>query len=185
MGMFTTIVTEDDSIQIKTGYDECEYYKIGEPIPWTPRRWSPGYSPDGVYDGWSEKGINNVWVIFKDCKPIAVEPMDGEENQYNHLLWKYKIQPPDPELWTDAEWAEVAKDYWMSQQKKVRVAAREYKSTKEYFAAAGYIRAQLRQPSFTRMVLGMEPIPPPKTRCERIMEYCTDMLKNNEKCLNS
>lgn len=104
MGMFTSIVHPDDlrELQIKTGWDYCDTYRVGDMIPWTPDPVDPGTHIDGAYVSYSDKGPDD-WVIIKGGRIIAVEPRH-EDDTWQALEAKHGIQPPDPALWTEQQW---------------------------------------------------------------------------------
>jgi hypothetical protein len=102
--MFTSIMHEREELQIKTGYDYCQYYKLGDVIPWTPDHHWPGSAIDGIHDSWTIKG-RGPWVIIQNSTVVAIEPA---ETLYTDLEAKYVIQPPARDLWTEEQWAAKA-----------------------------------------------------------------------------
>lgn len=104
MGMFTSIMHEGEELQIKTGYDQCEYYKLGDVIPWTPDPYWPGSDIDGIHESYTLKG-RGPWVIIQNSFVVAIEPV---EMLYEDLAAKYDIQPPARYLWTEEQWAAKA-----------------------------------------------------------------------------
>jgi len=78
MGMFTTIIHPEsgEDIQIKMGHsDNMEVFKIGDRV----------VDVDGVYEGAGEwdaetREITYWWVVIKDSRAIAIEPMSENGN---------------------------------------------------------------------------------------------------------
>lgn len=163
MGQYTTILTDTQEFQIHTGYDQCMQYRIGEKIDWKPDPFYPGDWIDGVYlatdslaEGWPE----NHWVVIKDQTVIAIEDRIDDDYQYHHLIVKYGIQPPPEDLWTDAQWAEVAKRGARTEQARIRLHAEVFGLPGEEqpmqiacIGAREYTRARLREPGILRQIL--------------------------------
>jgi hypothetical protein len=104
MGMFTTILHDDNDIQIKIGWDACGVYKIGDRIEWSPDPGYPGGHIDGVHDSYDSKHLH-PWIVIKDCVVVAVEPRSQSgEDDVKRLEAQYGIKEPDPALWTAEQW---------------------------------------------------------------------------------
>lgn len=105
MGMFTTILHGGHEYQIKTGFDYCDTYQVGDTVDWKPDdRW-PGSHIDGVYDDAHCK----VWVVIKDRQVVAVEPRTDNVDTDWHadrpvLEAKYGITDPPHDLWPESAW---------------------------------------------------------------------------------
>jgi hypothetical protein len=110
MGMYTSIIHPDDGreLQIKSGWDDCETYHVGDIVEWFVAEDCPreGKMLDDVYDSFSDKGEDD-WVVIKDHVVFAVIPRT--ENEYGDrqiLRDRFGIKDlPDSE-WTDEAWAE-------------------------------------------------------------------------------
>lgn len=76
MGCFTTIIHPVDGreLQIKTGHDSCETYKVGDAVNWYIDPELPGWGAllDGVYDSCSGKGDDDDLVVIIDHKVAGV-----------------------------------------------------------------------------------------------------------------
>ena len=107
MGSFTRIVHPDTGaeLQIKIGYDICDWYNLGDKIPWTANPNCPGKHIDGVYRS-SSFDEPDYYVVIKNCIIVAVENIISDENQYTNLMQKYNIQSPDSSIWTGEQWQE-------------------------------------------------------------------------------
>ena len=109
MGMYTKIrhPATGAEIQIKTGYDDCLWYSVGDKVYWTPREAWPGDHIDGAYSGFMDKS-GDVWVVIKDCTVLAVHDAEDLDNEAicmeTHLCGLYGIEPPDSTLWSDEAW---------------------------------------------------------------------------------
>ena len=103
MGMFTSIIHPKDGneLQIKTGYDDCDTYKLGDPVKYVIHKdtFGQGGIFDGVYDSYSFERSDDDWVIIKKHKVAAVVPR--ENNKYKDLIKQYSIHKPDRTLWTN------------------------------------------------------------------------------------
>ena len=111
MGMYTTILLgnaeEPKEVQIKTGFDYCDSYSIGEKIAFDPQDWPPGSWLDGVYVGnWADengKYVEDRVVVIKDGIVLAVELSLA----CREVAEKYNIQTVAPrELWSEDAWRE-------------------------------------------------------------------------------
>lgn len=101
MGMFTSIIHPEDGreLQIKSGIDDCDTYKLGDTVDWFIGRYPfTGKLFDGVYSSYSDLGPDD-WVVIKNHVVLAVEDKDLD---YDMLYEKYSIQEPPRDLW-DAE----------------------------------------------------------------------------------
>ena len=119
MGMFTTIVHPEpgnSDLQIKTGDDECETFRVGDRIPWAASQWNVNSHIDGIYEGIANPYSSDCWVVIKDCTVVAIEPRtscqvssaddeDGESFDTSILWDKYGLAAPDPGLWTEEQHA--------------------------------------------------------------------------------
>jgi hypothetical protein len=142
-------------------------YRIGEKIDWRPDPHYPGDSLDGVYlatnslkEGWPE----DHWVIIKDQVPVAVEERVDDDYQYHHLIVKYGIQPSPEDLWTDEQWAAVAKRGARVEAERIRLHAEAFGTPREEqpmliisIGAREYTRAKLKEPSLLRQILPPRP----------------------------
>lgn len=110
MGMYTSITHPRGGreLQIKTGYDVCDTYKIGDKVNYTIHKDSFGHGGifDGVYDSYSDRGPDD-WVIIKGHKVVAVRSC--KRNKYQDLVKQYKIRKPSKNLWTKKAYTEHLK----------------------------------------------------------------------------
>jgi len=163
--MYTTILTDDDNIQIKTGNDNCDVYRVGDEIKWNPSHWTPGESPNGVHSGWSEKGNGEtVWVIIKDYKVHAVIPNSGAPYE-DVKLWKlYCINYPADSLWTEAQWARHGRNTVMYKRLSnmqdccYGLNEEECGQVKAYAGATTFTRSMLRQTSIAPSLFPPKPV---------------------------
>jgi hypothetical protein len=109
MGLFTSIIHPEDGreLQIKSGYDDCETYKLNDTVEWFVNSDYPrsGKLLDDVYDSWSDKGQDD-WVVIKNHKVHAVVPYDPERgyDDYHDIREKFQIKDlPDSE-WSEEGW---------------------------------------------------------------------------------
>ena len=103
MGMFTTIIHPNDGrdLQIKTGWDSCDIYSVGDTVDWFLSE-SPGSGTllDGAYESFEDD-----WVIIKDHKVHAIVPRG--EDVHEGTLWKqFELQAPGRSNWTEEAWEE-------------------------------------------------------------------------------
>lgn len=168
MGQYTTILTDTKEFQIHTGYDQCMQYRIDEKIEWEPDPNYPGDSIDGVYlatNSLDDKWPEDHWVIIRDKTVIAVEERVDDDYQYHHLVVKYGILPPPENLWTDAQWAEVAKRGARAEAERVRLHAEAFGTPRDEqplliasISAREYTRSVLKQNSLLRQILPPRPV---------------------------
>jgi len=104
MGMYTSIAHPKDGreLQIKTGSDECQNYKVGDEIPWSPDPYWPGDHIDGAYRSYSDNGYDD-WVIIKN-RIVQEVVVDEDDLSYSSLESEFNIQPPPRSLWSDEAW---------------------------------------------------------------------------------
>jgi len=117
--MFSTVVYDGKEFQFKTGYDDCDTFRVGETIAWTPDPFWPGSHIDGVHSACHDIRQPDWWVIVKDCVIVAVEP-PVDLDDYKRLYEKYGITKPDPRLWT--------KEQWKAKRKREKKAKADYKA---------------------------------------------------------
>lgn len=169
MGMFTSISHPDDGreLQIKTGNDQCDIYKVGDTIPWKPNPWFPGDHIDGAYPSYSDKGRDD-WVVVKDCIIVAVEPVADRSGGTDRarLEAQYKIALPDPNLWSPADWAAKAERMAAFEAEYDAFKKERGLSDDEQAAVAFYMHRRLKQRSFASLVL-----PPRKVKRDRKVHH--------------
>ena len=110
MGSFTTIALDDRrTVQITTGYDDCDTYKLGDTIPWRPEFYWPGDSVDGVELG---DGPPDAFVVIQNSVVMAVvsapEDYDQRERLREELIARYPRIPPPREWWPEIAWERKA-----------------------------------------------------------------------------
>jgi len=109
MGMFTSIIHPKDGreLQIKTGDDLCEFYKVGDKVPFHVVKdiYGKGGIFDGIYSSYSDKGEDD-WVIIKGHKVVAVR---SRRYKYGTLIKQYTIRKPSKKLWSEAAFKEYDK----------------------------------------------------------------------------
>ena len=156
--MYTSVDHPDDGreLQIKTGSDLCNRYKLGDKLPWKPDPYWPGYHIDGAYASYGIKGVDD-WVIIKDCTIVAVEARGCglESSQLEH---KYGIEPPDPSLWKPEDWHAKA-----DREAKIEAEYAEYVRThggvSNVATAAGYfMHKKLTERSMASLLFPMNKI---------------------------
>jgi hypothetical protein len=100
MGMYTSIIHPKDGreLQIKTGNDSCDTYKVGDTVSFFVNKniFGCGGIFDGIYSSYSDKGPDD-WVIIKNHKVVLVK---AKKFKYETLIKKYKIKEPNITLWT-------------------------------------------------------------------------------------
>lgn len=101
MGMFTRIIHPKDGreLQIKSGYDDCETYHVGDTVSWYINKSWPrtGKLLDDVYDSYDDD-----WVVIKDHVVVAV--VDREAGDYNSLRERFEIQDIPDSAWPEEAW---------------------------------------------------------------------------------
>jgi hypothetical protein len=106
MGVFTSVWHPEDGreLQIKTGDDVCECYKVGDAVEWATSPHTGGYGTllDGAYASYSDRGEDD-WVIIKDHCIHAVVPC-SEQVTEAVLREQFDIEEPDPGLWSLEAW---------------------------------------------------------------------------------
>lgn len=126
MGMFTTFFhpTTNENLQIKTGYDQCAMYRLGDDVDFRVREDAGrAHLNDGAYFAESYDNPDQVgyFVIIKGQKYIAVENAIkgrpevcriayGAVGQAAYWCVKYGIVPLPLDTWSDAAWARKAKE---------------------------------------------------------------------------
>lgn len=159
MGMYTSVILDDGTdVQFKTGWDDCDRFKVGDPVPWRviPDNPPEGFLLDGVYDAVSgryspearKEIYSGWWVVIKDHRIHEVVPRTADEVSYAqecHLFHRYALEHPDPKLWTEAAWASKAlrdeeerrrriaweaRTFGMTPDDRAGLAVREYTLTK-------------------------------------------------------
>jgi len=121
MGMYTIAIDEGGNRwQFKTGDDQCEMYRLGEPIPAAdiladPHNPGSVHLGDGIYDACGESAAVDgaeAWLVIHNGTIVEIVPyVQGEkgiEPSEASLFKKWNIQPPDTNLWTPHQWAEHA-----------------------------------------------------------------------------
>jgi len=168
MGMYTTVIRPDSEgaeVQIKTGRDDCDTYRVGDAVNWSydivPMR---GTLLDGVYRGLGNE-LKEFFVIIKDHKIAAVLPVpeecydgDGAPTDFAYqckLEADYGIKPPPFDAWSDSAWAKLAQSVVLQEQEHKRFEAECYGMAPEQkigFALA-YLSRQIRErDSFARQI---------------------------------
>lgn len=138
MGMFTRIIVEidgkEDEIQIKTGNDQLDIYKVGDKVDWKiDKNWyREGTLLDGVYEGTGgnhRDGYKDYYVVIKDHivkEFVEIEKdKDGypiNENLYDELYKKYNIQELD-----DSNWTQESKEKYLKRQEDYEREFEEWK----------------------------------------------------------
>ena len=131
--MFTTV----GGYQIKTGYDSCDTYELGDEVDWFIDGQHPGQGTllDGVYEGYGEHGY--AWVVIKDHVVHAIRPWRGftpfsedidafSESQDAFDAEFANLKPFERHWWTEAQWVskEAADAERAAKYKKARERAR-------------------------------------------------------------
>lgn len=168
MGMFTKIrhpITGAE-IQIKTGFDDCMWYSVGDSIDWSPNEYWPGYHIDGAHSGFMDTD-GDVWVVIKDCVVQAVHEVkdleSGDVDGGTYLYGLYGIEPPDSTLWSDEAW-ERARVRQEASEKKWKAIEEEAdaKGLKGFARMAFLMAVPLRErrgfTSFGQKVFKVEPL---------------------------
>jgi len=143
MGMFTTIIAEDNTeVQVKFGVEDfCDTYRVGEKLPQRPSS-IPGRMlfADGVYDGlaYSEDDFQEYVVVVKDAVVVAVMGYEAASDAVTHhtnyngasgdeiratLGRQYGIAPVDKGLWTVQQWIDHNRK---EAQRSMEAAKREF-----------------------------------------------------------
>lgn len=112
LGMYTSIMHPElgIEIQIKTGFDDCEFIELGKEVPWKiwPDKPGQGHLLDGVYYGVSyPEEPNNWWVIIKDHKVVGLHEQFAPSKAWEMF---YGIEAPPREWWTEEAWEAREKD---------------------------------------------------------------------------
>ena len=114
MGMFTSVRHPQDGheLQIKTGWDSCDWYDVGDEVKWSIDKQFPGSGTllDGVY-----RSHDDHLIVIKDHIIKAVEnppikhgsvDIDAISVKEEQLIEKYDIRPLPRELWSEELWDE-------------------------------------------------------------------------------
>lgn len=109
MGMFTSIIHPKNGreLQIKTGDDLCEFYKVGDKVPFhvVKNIYGAGGIFDGIYSSYSDKGEDD-WVIIKGHTVVAVR---SRRYKLETLIKQYAIRKPNKKLWNKTALKEYEK----------------------------------------------------------------------------
>ena len=158
MGLFTSIIKPNGvEIQIKTGFDSCDTYKLGDTVDYLINKdlFMYGGIFDGVYDS-TYDGVRDVWVVIKDHKIIALR---SERYHYQTLINQYKIKKPNKLLWT-----KKAREEHKEQQRLLRAEERKFENSIKHLSfkeklSACFVRPfeyMLNREGFARKVLKVE-----------------------------
>lgn len=187
MGMFTTIETPEGwDIQIYTGRDNCERYRVGDEVNWRFHETAlEGTLLDGVYPGeayeWVGGGISNgrysgksekrgdFWVVIKDHMVVAITPIErdangeykgGELAQQAFVMARYGVKEPPLDAWSDAAWARHAQQQERSRRRQRQWDAEDYGKSPEQQAReiiGRFTRDKMREEGFFRKLI--KPVP--------------------------
>lgn len=107
MGMFSSSrhpVTGDE-LQFKTGYDQCEWFEIGDPVPQR-RSSTPGEMEfaDGFYEAISGIGPYNPDYIAVIVGGVLVDILPSDAPAALKATYEKQFAPVDDSLWSEAEW---------------------------------------------------------------------------------
>jgi hypothetical protein len=119
--MFTSVYDADGvEYQIKTGWDDCDSYRLGDPVKWSIEKDHPGDGTllDGVHRGCGYPG-GDAFVVIKDHRIAAivpVEPIDPDRDylwsdprsQYSRLMAEWQPVEYERSWWTEEAWAAKA-----------------------------------------------------------------------------
>jgi hypothetical protein len=145
MGMYTSIIHPDDGreLQIKSGWDDCETYHVGDIVEWFIDKDAPkeGKLLDDVYSSYSDKGDDD-WVVIKDHQVLTLIPRTKNEYGDHQILRdRFGIKDlPDSE-WSDEAWAEK-----IEQEKQWEKEDEEFQKSIEHFSDNEKFIAQLLKP---------------------------------------
>jgi len=107
MGMFTEVVHPEtgQNIQIKTGDDDLDVYRVGDPVKWfVSHDYVGSYCLlDGVYGEGREIG-HGPYVVIKDHHVLAVVDAEDAESVRDRFGVR-DVDPYQPEFYTDMAWA--------------------------------------------------------------------------------
>lgn len=186
MGMFSTLIVDNQEIQFKTGNDQCDVFHVGDRVPFKVKSDRAGdvEFPDCVYLDSSE----SWWIVIKDhriaayipCKTASVENLktigdlaqigDKRRSEFREIMERFSISEDYPhEWWTDAAWEEKR----IGDEERER---QEKNREKAYLQATGrdarecpfgfYLWCKMREPSFSSLAFGTPSIDP-ETRFEK------------------
>lgn len=134
MGMYTTILGENGfQCQFKTGWDELEYYRVGDEVPWRiiPTAPGEGHILDGIYEGtgWfpnSGEG-DDYWVVIQNHTVAACIKRDPElpyDEEWARVNARYPTVPVPRDLWPEEIWeAKAARLRKWEEDREQRAAA--------------------------------------------------------------
>jgi hypothetical protein len=123
VGLFTSIIKPNGvEIQIKTGFDTCDTYKLGDTVDYLIHKdlFMSGGIFDGVYDSTSDKGRDD-WVIIKGHKIIALR---NKRYLYPTLIRQYKIKEPSSLLWT-----KKAREEYKERQRLLEIEEKKFEAS--------------------------------------------------------
>lgn len=161
MGMFTSIVHEGRDYQIKTGWDYCDFYEVGETIPWQPDENLPGYHIDDVYVG--EGATNRALVAIVNQAVAEVFLLTSDDHRILEelvvaLKRKHGITEPDRSLWSDEAWEADAKRKEANEAKYQAWLAENGTGDEACDATAYHMHLTLGQKSFIEQILPEVPV---------------------------
>lgn len=173
MGMFTSIIHPEDGreLQIKTGDDDLEQYKVGDTVNWYFNKERPGEGNllDGVYHAISNIGEKYVydWVLIKNHIIKEIIPC-SDDVSYIKLIKRYNIKAYDKKWWSQKQWRDKRKrdrqntiEYNNDMNKYLKEINYEKMSKEEKLGAmiAYPIRRMLNYTSVGRKLFKVEPLP--------------------------
>ena len=160
MGMYTSIIHPKYSreLQIKTGFDDCERYHIGDTVRFYVNKDIFGYGGifDGVYDSMSNKGDDD-WVIIKDHKIIAIR--SRKRNKYQDLIKQYKIKKPSKKLWTERAYQKhkIQQAKFREENRKFNASIKHLPPNERFAAILGRpIKEMMKRQGFARRVFKLK-----------------------------
>lgn len=187
MGSFTQVDLDAAThVQFHTGDDQCQTYKVGDPVHWSvnTRDAGVGCCLDGVYHGEAYDGRADLkghyWVVIKDHVLVAVVPVerndpddaetcarhgifkDGHAAQQAYVAARYGVVEPPIEAWPDSAWARKAKADERSRRRLAKWDAEDYGKSPDEKATRTFGRfmsAKTREESFFRKVMPPTPLP--------------------------
>ena len=183
MGMFTSIIHPDDGreLQIKTGTDQCEWYKVGDTVRYyiDPKLYGMEGLADGVYTSYGDNGSDDL-VVIKDHVVVAVEPQLDDYKAFPLYLQierytdKWGIKPTPPTAWP---WKARIRNQIRVSKRFIRNIIDSIKcigktpEEKMAYSWGNYVRTMMRMPSFSRLIMPPEFLGKPLSNKEKIKRF--------------
>ncbi len=105
MGVWTNIKHRDRNLQIRSGGDDYETYKVGDTVKWKIDPYEPGQGKlfDGVYE---VEDDDTLWVVIHEHVVMCVIPRTPDES-VEQMEALFGIVQYDRDWWSHTLWRKI------------------------------------------------------------------------------